>query len=280
MGKKDIHVAVTIIFASVLSIFAMTGGNTERGEIRQIEDSIRNLRRTDNLQFSYTYTISDKNEIVATRTEVWADQLTSRWVAEYYTTDADGTRLYLKRFCDGMDVYTYVDWNGEWVKQGIGQNMDVPCFDNITSIHYRSEDITNVQMKEEGDISKISYTFTPEYLDSIDEKNYAELDAYYRSYDDMGYSEKSDDEMYMAMEQYRKMSLEDMLIIYKMDGNDVLRSGTYSFTVNRPEIKAEEDGTMSLGNEEKIRNLIVFEIRGYNKDFISDRIEQYASEIL
>lgn len=280
MGKKDVHVAVAIIFASVLSIFALTGGNTEPGEIRQIEDSIRNLRRVDNMRISYAYTISDKNETIVSHTDVWADQLTSSWVAEYYVTDVDGTRLYLKRFCDGTDIYTYIDWNGEWEKQLEMANPEVPYLDSITTINYGSEDIENIEMKQEEDFYTISYALTPEYLASMDEKNLESLESYYAGYNMEGAALETGDNLYMTLEQNKKMHLEDTFIIYRIDKNEILRSGTYSYNVFRPEIVTEENGDTRLGEEEKIRNLIEFEIRDYNKDYILDKIEQYTSEII
>lgn len=280
MGKKDVHVAVAIIFASVLSIFALTGGNTEPGEIRQIEDSIRNLRRVDNMRISYAYTISDKNETIVSHTDVWADQLTSSWVAEYYVTDVDGTRLYLKRFCDGTDIYTYIDWNGEWEKQLEMANPEVPYLDSITTINYGSEDIENIEMKQEEDFYTISYALTPEYLASMDEKNLESLESYYAGYNMEGAALETGDNLYMTLEQNKKMHLEDTFIIYRIDKNEILRSGIYSYNVFRPEIVTEENGDTRLGEEEKIRNLIEFEIRDYNKDYILDKIEQYTSEII
>lgn len=279
MGKKELHVAVTIIFASMLSIFALTGGNTEPGEIRQIEDSMRNLRRADNLWISYSYTVADKNETVTTRAEVWADLLTSNWAAEYYVTDMDGTRLYLKRFCDGEDIYTHIDWNGEWTKQPAGRNPQVPYLDSVTAINYGENDITDVEIEENEDSLEISYMLTPEYLASIDKKNLASLEAYYPNNAEENIPQ-TDENLYMALEQNRQMHVSDTMMIYKIDKNDVLRSGTYSYNVLRPELVTGENGETKLGEEEKIRNLIVFEIRKYNDSFILDRIEQFASEIM
>lgn len=279
-GKKKIHVAVTIIFTSVLSIFALTGGHTQRGEMRQIEDSMRNLRRTDNMWLSYSYTISDKTETITTRTDVWADQLTSSWVAEYYATDIDGTILYLKRYCDGTDIYTYESWSGEWLKQAAGKELVPPYFNDVTTLEYGSEDITDVETVNEDEMLKISYTLTPEYLASLDEENFKALEKYYKNYNVENIYRETKDNMQLIVEQHKKMRPEDVWIAYRIDGNGVLHNLIYSYNVVRPELITEENGDEKLGEDEKIRNLITFEIKKYNEDSILEKIEQYASEII
>lgn len=280
MKKKDIQVAVAIIFASVLSIFALTGGNTKRGEVRLIEDSIRNLRRVDNLQLSCSYTVSDKNETITNRIDVWANQLASSWVAEYYTTDIDGTRMYLKRFCDGKKIYTYVDWNGEWSSQPAGQQTEPPCFDSISTIAYTNEDIVDVEKERDEDTLKISYSLSPDYLSSLGEQSFAYLENYYQNaIDGTPYVDDKEESVQLVIQQSRQMRLEDTLIVYKIDENEILRSGNMSYIVYQPELVKEESGTMRLGNEMKIRNLISFEIKKMNQTSILDKIEQCESEI-
>lgn len=278
MEKKEIHAAVTIVFASMLTVFAMTGGNTQRGEMRQIQDSIRNLRRVDNLRFSYSYAVSDKNEKITNRTEVWSDQLTGSWAAEYYTTDADGTRLYLRRFCDGKAVYTYIDWSGEWEKQGVGAELEVPCMEDITAIDYGDSDIVDVKSERENGIMKISYDLAPEYLTAMSEENLASIEAYYGNYHALG-DDGEDDSMGLAVAQYRQMRIGDASVVYKIDENEILYSGTCFFEIIQPGIVTGEDGSRQLGEEQKIQNLLTFQIIGYDQDSILDKIEQWESEI-
>lgn len=281
MQRKEIQVAVTIIFASVLSVFALSGGGSDRpAEIRQIEDSIRNLRRADNMHIVYSYTVSDGDEIVTLETDVWADYLTDNWVAEYYTTDVDGTRLYLKRFCDGKEIYTHIDWNGEWSQEAAGKNAKIPYLDTITALDYGNEDILDITTVQEKDMLKISYYLTQEYLDSIDEEKLVYLEKYYKNYDLGEAVSGVEDEMYLSLEQYRQMQIKNARIVYCMDADKVLRSGSYSYDVVRPELVTEESGDTKLGEEETIQNLLQFEVRQYNNASVLDKIEQYASEIL
>lgn len=283
MGKKEIHVAVTILFASVLSVFAMTGGNKEPGEIRQIQDALRNLRRMDNLQIAYTYTVSGKEEQAAWRTEVWSDLLTSSWTAEDYVTDVDGTRLYQRWFSDGNALFCSADWSGEWERQSLKQGIEMPYFDSVTTVNYGNEDITGIERDETESFIKISYTFTPEYLATLNEKHQASAELYVENnrvmQADRGEEQALSFEQ-LKMAQLKQMELENFRVTYKVDKNDILRSLTYSFDVTQPELVTEQDGTIGLGEPETLQNLIVFEIRGYNREFILDKIEQSASEIL
>ena len=164
MKKRNAQAAAAILFVSVLSVMAMTGGSMEQGELRQLQTAMRNLRRADNLQYTYSSTNSYAGEISIMQADVWADLLTGSWAAEYYTIDTDGTRLFLREFCDGTTTYTYIDWSGEWSAQADQKETDVPFLEGIIMLNYSEADIVDFKCEDEGGIKKISYGFTPEYL--------------------------------------------------------------------------------------------------------------------
>lgn len=274
MKKRDAQLAAIIVFASVLAIFAMSGGNTQAGEIRQIQDAMRSLRRVNNLQFTYYVTLSDKEESNTLRTELWVNQLTGSWVEEDYTIDSDGTRPVLKRYCDGKSVYNYIDWNGDWSKITNMTKEQLPWLEQLMTIDYGSEDIVKLECETDGEYVTISYTFTPEYLATQTEKMRTLLENEYANY-----VFETDSGINLPLEQCKQMRIENPKLNYRIDKNGVLAGGSYSLEIIWPEILENEQGEKALGEEQKTHSMIAVEIKGYNQDSILDKIEQLESEI-
>lgn len=175
----------------------------EKGELRVLQTAIRNLRRADNLQFTYSSTNSYAGEISIMQADVWADLLTGSWAAEYYTIDNDGTRLFLKEFCDGTTTYNYIDWSGEWSVQTDEKEPDVPFLESITTLNYSEEDIVDFECEDAGGRKKISYGFTPEYL-----------------------------------MQYQQMQVKDVTAIYEIDEYGMLCNGSALIYMTQPSAKS------------------------------------------
>lgn len=203
MKKRHVQAAAAILFVSILSVMAMTGGSMETGELRVLQTAIRNLRRADNLQFTYSSTSSYTGEISIMQADVWADLLTGSWAAEYYTIDNDGTRLFLKEFCDGTMTYNYIDWSGEWSVQTGEKETDVPFLESITMLNYSEADIVDFESEDAGGRKKISYGFTPEYL-----------------------------------MQYQQMQVKDVTAIYEIDEDGMLCNGSALIYMTQPSAKS------------------------------------------
>ena len=203
MKKRNAQTAAAILFVSVLSVMAMTGGSMEQGELRELQAAMRNLRRADNLQYTYSSTNSYAEEISIMQADVWADLLAGSWAAEYYTIDADGARLFLREFCDGTTTYTYIDWSGEWLAQADQKDPEAPYLEAITILNYSEEDISDFKCEEEDGIKKISYGFTPEYL-----------------------------------MRYQQLQIKDMTAMYEIDADGMLRNGSTLIYVTQPSARS------------------------------------------
>ena len=114
MEKRKLRILTVVVFAGVLIFGALRQNSTRRGELGEIQVAMWNLGKVDNLQLSYEYRWKQNGSAGGETMHAWADMLTGDWISEHYTTDEDGTRLYLKQFCDGRDLYHYIDWSGEW----------------------------------------------------------------------------------------------------------------------------------------------------------------------
>ena len=114
MEKRKLRILTVVVFAGVLIFGALRQNSTGRGELGEIQVAMWNLGKVDNLQLSYEYRWKQNGSAGGETMHAWADMLTGDWISEHYTTDEDGTRLYLKQFCDGRNLYHYIDWSGEW----------------------------------------------------------------------------------------------------------------------------------------------------------------------
>lgn len=252
----------------------------ERGELAQVQGAMRNLKRVDNLQMTYIYSFS-QGEITGTdEVDVWADMLTGSWVSEYYTTDEDGTRLYLKQFCDGREVYNYIEWNGEWAAAQNIDGNDVPKLENITVLTYDGNDILEAESETMDGGQKISYSFTPEYLEGEREKRIAEIETAYSSYQKSGVSEEELDSVRLTVEQYKQTRYEDMIVAYTVDANQVLRGMECTATLIMPELLQDENGQTDLGGEQEMEILLRIDVERYNQEGIQNKIEQCRNEIM
>lgn len=280
MEKKTVGTTAVVIFGAILVISALSGNNMERGELAQVQGAMRNLKRVDNLQMTYIYSFS-QGEITGTdEVDVWADMLTGSWVSEYYTTDEDGTRLYLKQFCDGREVYNYIEWNGEWAAAQNIDGNDVPKLENITVLTYDGNDILEAESETMDGGQKISYSFTPEYLEGEREKRIAEIETAYSSYQKSGVSEEELDSVRLTVEQYKQTRYEDMIVAYTVDANQVLRGMECTATLIMPELLQDENGQTDLGGEQEMEILLRIDVERYNQEGIQNKIEQCRNEIM
>ena len=108
----------------------------------------------------------------------WADMLTGDWISEHYTTDEDGTRLYLKQFCDGRDLYHYIDWSGEWeqILPQQRENTVIPDYEMVTDLGYAWTDVEDLERVTEDGAVEITCSFTQEYLEEVWENQEAQVE--------------------------------------------------------------------------------------------------------
>lgn len=271
MGKRKIRILFVILFLVAITAAAVTVKSMNQDEMGQVRNAMRNLRRLDNLEFSYQNTFSDKEGAETSRIDVWSDQLTGQWTAEYYTSDEDGTWMYLQQFCDGISVYDYSEWNGDWVRDSEVKGTEVPNWDEITAISYGEDDILEVTWDTNGEYLEISHTFTPEYISQIMLKNQAEMETMFQRYED--YTASGDvQDITLAVTQYQNTQITDAKVSYRIDGNNILRRKEYLLTMVRPRLVTEGTADKKLGEEEEITIRIVVEVTGYNQNAITEKI--------
>lgn len=279
MEKNKIQAAAVIIFGALLAVPVLTGGNAEQGELGRLQEAMRNLKRVDNLQMTYEYSVTQRGSTTAEQADIWADMLTGCWVSEYYITDEDGTRPYMKQFCDARNVYVYDEWTGEWeLAQGVTSSA-VPNLGTVTALDYRAEDILETETGEEAGQQRITYRFTPAYLQEQRNERVAKVEATYVSYQKSGASQETLDTMEITLEQYKQMRYEDVVVTYTIDADRVLQGMEYSAKLIMPEIVTDEKGESVLGAEQETQLLLRVNIERYNQDGIINKAEQCKNEI-
>ena len=144
MEKRKLRILTVVVFAGVLVFGALRQNSTGRGELGEIQVAMWNLGKVDNLQLSYEYRWKQNGSAGGETMHAWADMLTGDWISEHYTTDEDGTRLYLKQFCDGRNLYHYIDWSGEWeqILPQQRENTVIPDYEMVTDLGYDVTDPT------------------------------------------------------------------------------------------------------------------------------------------
>lgn len=279
MEKKKVRAAAITVFGILLAVAAVLGDYTEQSEMAMLQDAMRNLKRVDNLQMAYSYAYAKDDSYGEDSVEVWADMLTGSWVGEYKTMDEDGTRLYLRQFCDGQSVYNYVDWSGEWAVQA-GESTWVPNLESLTALVYRAEDILETRTWEEDGDQKISYVFTPEYLQQQHEKRYAHMRESYERYQREGASGEELYNVALSVDQYEKSRYEQIVVTYTLDPEQILRSMECTATMVAPELTPDETGRMRLGEERETKLVLRIDVQRYNQGGILNKIAQCRSELL
>lgn len=277
MEKRRWQALLIMAFLVALGTLAMLGERTQSEELAFLQDAMRELRRTDNLEFSYESSIQTGGVKKSEKIIVWANQLAGSWVSEHYTTDEDGTRLYLKQFCDGMRVYHYIDWSGEWELQE-SEETNIPYLNNLMDLPYGSEDIVDVQWNQKVGVQELSYAFTEDYIAKQNAMRQEALEEYYANYKKMLSSEEELEKAALAVEQYRRTREADTRVVYRIDSVGVMRGLSCFMSLMSPEIIYDADGNPALGEEYASFYQIDIEITRYNQEGVINKIQQCSNE--
>lgn len=284
MDKKraQIQTVAVVAFSFLLAFSAARSNTTGRGELGELQIAMRNLNRVDNLQMSYVYTIRQNASEGGEAMDVWANLLTGSWMSKHYTTDEDGTRLYLRQFCDGKDIYHYIDWNGDWEKiQTTGEGgTAVPQLQMMTTLGYDGGDVLELKRQEQDGSVEIICSFAPEFLEEAKEAQLAQLERSYAMYEKSGVGESEIDTAELSVEQHRQSRYETVTATYTIDENQILQKASYETTIIMPEIVQDLDGNKSLGKERKMQITVDMEIERYNQSGINNQIEQCRNEMM
>lgn len=278
MEKRKIRVMITLTYAVALTASAMLGGSTQCAELALLQDAMRELRRTDNLEFSYENVIAKAGSVKSEKVVVWADQLSGSWVSEHYTTDEDGTRLYVKRFCDGLHVYDYLDWNGEWELQE-EVSTEIPYLAQVIDLPYDSDDIMDIALRQKVDVQELSYAFTSSYIEAQNRKRQQTLEEYYADYQKMHNSKEEAENIALAVAQYRQTRETNTTVVYRIDSVGVMRGFNCCMTLVAPEVVYDSSGQQVLGEEYESTYETRIEISRYNQDGILNKIAQCGNEV-
>lgn len=279
--RKTQMQAFAVIIFSLLLVFAAAGSSASgREELGELKTAMRNLNRANNLQMSYVYAVRQNDTEESESMDLWADLLTGSWLSEYYTADEDGTRLYLRQFCDGRNVYHYIDWNGDWELQSSAQSSTaVPRLEEMTTLGYSGADVSELEREEQDGGVEIRCLFAPEYLEQAKETQLAQLEQSYAYYEKSGANESEIASAQLAVEQHRQSQYEAITVTYRIDENQVLRTVSYEITMAMPEIVHDLDGNELLGKERQVQITLDMEIECYDRSEINDRIKQCRDSI-
>lgn len=278
MEKRKARAMVVAIFVVGLVTAAMVWDNTRSAEMAMLQGAMRELRRVDNLEFSYYSAMTGGGMQTGDFIKIWSDQLSGCWASEHYKTDEDGTRLYLKQFCDGEHVYNYIEWNGEWELQNT-KDVEVPYLNSILSTSYDDGDIINLECVEEKEGQKISFEFTQEYIDNQNKERQKTVQASYDNYKKMA-SEELTDEMALNVEQYINTFGENTVVAYHMNEAGILDRVSCSMQLVRPEIIYGADGTLEFGAERESLFELEVIVDRYNQQGTLNKLEYCRNEIL
>ena len=241
MEKRKLRILTVVVFAGVLIFGALRQNSTGRGELGEIQVAMWNLGKVDNLQLSYEYRWKQNGSAGGETMHAWADMLTGDWISEHYTTDEDGTRLYLKQFCDGRDLYHYIDWSGEWeqILPQQRENTVIPDYEMVTDLGYDGTDVEDLErVTEDGAAVKTAA---------------------------------------LSVQQHKQAHYEDMTATYVIDENQILRSMEYQITLIMPEITQDLSGNKMLGKDRKMQITVTAEVDRYNQGGIANKVQQYKT---
>ncbi len=279
MEKRKFRIVVVMAFGVTLLAASVLDGSVSSTELAMLQGAMRELRRTDNLEFSYENILAEKGTSKSEKAVIWADTLSGSWVGEYYITDEDGTRRYLKKFCDGESVYEYVEWSGEW--DLLEEEEDsIPYFSQITDLPYDDDDILDIRLEQQGNLQEISYEFTTEYMEKQNRRRIQMLEDYYKNYQRLQTSDESQEQIELAAEQYRQTSEEKETVVCHIDPTGVMRDFCSVLTLSVPEIIYDDAGGQTLGAEAESIYETKIEIHRYNQDVVLNKIEQCRREVL
>lgn len=280
MVSRKVQAFTAIVFGSLLAIAVLTESSAGHGALGELQNAMRNLKRVDSLQMTYTFTNTQKGVAVGEQVDVWSNMLDGNWTSEHYTTDEDGTRIYLRQFCDGRNVYHYIDWNGEWEQAKEVSSTAVPNLEMITALSYEWTDIAKEEVGEENGMQKITFTFTSDYLAKRAQAQLQEIEASYMKYEKSGATKEQLASVERSVEQYRQTTYDRMTVIYLIDDNKVLRDVRCEVTLTMPEIVHDISGDLVLGSSQQVEMMVQVNVERYNQDGTLNKIEQCKNEML
>lgn len=280
MVSRKVQAFTAIIFGSLLAIAVLTESSAGHGALGELQNAMRNLKRVDSLQMTYTFTNAQRGTVVGEQVDVWSNMLDGNWTSEHYTTDEDGTRIYLRQFCDGRNVYHYIDWNGEWEQANETSSTAVPNLEMITALSYEWTDIAKEEVGEENGMQKITFTFTSDYLAKRAQAQLQEIEASYIKYEKSGATKDQLASVERSVEQYRQTTYDRMAVTYLIDNNKVLRDMRCEVTLTMPEIVHDLSGNLVLGSSQQVEMTVQVNVERYNQDGTLNKIEQCKNEML
>lgn len=280
MVSRKVQAFTAIIFGSLLAIAVLTESSGGHGALGELQNAMRNLKRVDSLQMTYTFTNAQRGAVVGEQVDVWSNMLDGNWTSEHYTTDEDGTRIYLRQFCDGRNVYHYIDWNGEWEQANETSSTAVPNLEMITALSYEWTDIAKEEVGEENGMQKITFTFTSDYLAKRAQAQLQEIEASYMKYEKSGATKDQLASVERSVEQYRQTTYDRMAVTYLIDNNKVLRDMRCEVTLTMPEIVHDLSGNLVLGSSQQVEMAVQVNVERYNQDGTLNKIEQCKNEML
>ncbi len=253
--KKD--VLILLVFMALLCGAAVAGASDCR-YFGHVKEAMRAVRRLNNLHYMYIGNVTDNSSSQISKVEVWADQLTGGWQADYSMVDEDGEWPYLRRYCDGKQVYEDMNWDGEF-DMNIGEGLEIPQIDELTILPYNMKDVASEVMEQEDGYTVISHVFTTDYTTQLLQESQEQLQNMWQRR-----AANMDGTTNVAFDQYQQTRVAEAKVTYWLDREKVLRRKKMTMTLQRPHVEPKADGQLALGDNEKIYMTTSVEVLAYN----------------
>lgn len=262
MDKKAVQAICVGVATGMLFLQAMVAGGVASEEMGMVMDSMRSLRRSDNIYYELT-SFTKGEETVQ---KIWADFLSEQWVEELFVQDDDGMVVSWERYFDGRN---------EWLNDGqSGWDMtdsegDVPGLTTLTYFPFGVDDIEETESEEAEDGVKLIFTAAEELLEKRKEELAKLLEA------ETGGSSMRE----ISYQQYADTRFENVTVTYEIDGAGELREVQFMMDVTQPQLLLKGGGKYELGEEETYRMGYTARVVKVNTNQAETKIREYAAEV-
>lgn len=262
MDKKALQAIGVAVVTGILFLQAIVAGGVASEEMGMVMDSMRSLRRSDNIYYELTSFTRGEETIQ----KIWVDFLSEQWVEELSVLDDDGMVVYWERYSDGKN---------EWLNDGqSGWDMtdsqgEVPGLTTLTYFPFGVDDIEETEREEAEEKVRLTFTVVDELLEKRKEEIAALLET------ETGGSSMRE----ISYQQYADTRFENVAVTYELDTVGELREIQFTMEITQPQLLLKGGGKYELGEEETYRMGYSAKVVKVNDNQTETKIRECASEI-
>lgn len=262
MDKKAVQAIGVAVVTGILFLQAMVAGGVASEEMGMVINSMRSLRRSDNICYELT-SFTRGEETVQ---KIWADLLSEQWVEELSAQDEDGMVVSWERYFDGRN---------EWLNDGqsgwdtTDSEGDMPGYTTLTYFPFGVDDIEETITEEMEDGVKLTFTAPEELLEKRKEELAELLEA-----------ETGDSAMReISYQQYADTRFENVTVSYEISAAGELREVQFTMDVTQPQMLLKGGGKYELGEEETYQMGYTARVVKVNSHQPEKKIRECAAEV-